>query len=786
MRAISLALIFGWFCSVGLGQTVSPLFARGYTVVPQPQRVALQAGDFPINSSWRLNVDKSVAKDDASIDELREGLASRFNLKLGADGGSSDVISLRIARGSVQIGTALDADKEKLEDQAYRIDLHSGSVAITANAPTGLFYGVETLLQLLKPDKGTLWLPEGSMPDWPDLQLRLMYLDDAHHLDRLAELKHDLRQAAFYKVNGFLLKLDGHFQYKSAPALVEPDAFTPAELQELTNYGLRYHIQLIPYIDGPGHIAFILKHPEYMGLRSFPDNNFEMCVANPKIYTLLEGMYQELLDANKGVDYFYISMDEPYYLGQAHNSQCDETGLKEKLGSSGQLFAQFVNTAGGYLHDRGRTVMFWGAYPLKPSDVPSLSPYLVGNLYGLDVNQLNDVSHQHGMRQIISTEYINSGDSKLFPEYFLLPQSERLHSDSHGIPDLVEQISSKVSFNPSRVNTNLIGQVTSGWGDKGINPEAFWLGYVAGSSAAWHPGPPNVQELESSFYSLFYGVKTVSMDRVYQLMSEQDQLWSESWDVTPSKSRKPIWGGAYGQIYKPRKPAQDQTLPLPPSPDGDLKYESTWSTDNAKRIALTNHATESNDILLGLLGENIQRAQFNQYNLEVYLSIADLYRQNLTMIEDVRNMDADLTSASQLRSTDPKAAINQIDNALDAATSIWQKRNDVLQSSVATWEKGRFPRVKDANGRHFLHEIDDVKDHMADRTADMSYLVYREKILPFGSWVNSILTARNQFATTHHLPTRKYSLAWDDFSSTLGACPSGVVSCGESYRPFVD
>ena len=78
-----------------------------------------------------------------------------------------------------------------LEEQAYRIDLHSGMITITANAPTGLFYGVETLVQLLRPKMGTLWLPEGSIEDWPDLQLRQIYWDDNFHLDRVDDLKRD-------------------------------------------------------------------------------------------------------------------------------------------------------------------------------------------------------------------------------------------------------------------------------------------------------------------------------------------------------------------------------------------------------------------------------------------------------------------------------------------------------------------------------------------------------------------------------------------------------------------
>ena len=101
-------------------------------------------------------------------------------------------------------------------------------------------------MQLPKIDTGVLKLPEGEIRDWPDLELRVIYWDDAHHLEHLDVLKAALRQAAFYKINGFSIKLEGHFQYKHAPAMVDPYALSPDELQTLTDYGLKYHVQLIP------------------------------------------------------------------------------------------------------------------------------------------------------------------------------------------------------------------------------------------------------------------------------------------------------------------------------------------------------------------------------------------------------------------------------------------------------------------------------------------------------------------------------------------------------------
>jgi hexosaminidase len=773
MRALVIAAIASMCCLPASAQTVSPLFARGYTVIPEPQKVSLGTSDLTFSQEWQLKLDKGVAKNDVAVDTLREDLYSRFNLRLGAERGAGGTVTLRIQQGSVPIGTAVDSSKTSLEEQAYRIDMHKAAIEITANAPTGLFYGVETLVQLLRRDMGTVWFPEGSIVDWPDMQLRHIYWDDNHHLEHVDELKRDLRQAAFYKINGFVIKLNGHFQYKSAPAVVEPYALSPAELQDLTNYGLRYHIQLIPYLDGPAHIAFILKHPEYQKLREYPDSNYESCSTNPASYNLLEGMYQDLLDANKGVKYFYLSTDEPYYLGLAHNSQCNEVDLAKELGSVGKVFANFVDKAGGYLHDRGRNVIFWGEYPMKPSDLASLPRYVInGEVYGPAYDK---AFHQRGIRQMIFTS--TEGEEKLFPDYFILPKSDRLHGasndefeDNPGLPR-VDDIMKKISFDSSRVNTSLIGEIDAGWADEGVNPEAFWLGYTASVAAGWHPGVPNAPELSSAFYSLFYGSKVVNMDRVYQLMSDQAQSWNDSWDPTESKARKPIWGSSYA-IFNPPQPAHDQTLPLPPVPDNALDYSSTWSKDNSRRIALALKAEQQNQVLLGLLHENIQRARFNRYNLQVYLTIAGLCRQNLAMIAGIHRMDVDLASASRAKEKDPKAALSEVDSALNTATLIWQQRNRVLKDSVATWEERWFPRVEEANGRRFLHELDDVKDHLPDRTTDMSYLVYREKLLPFGEWVNAIAAARNQFAAAHQLPARNYRLAWDDFNAVPAVCSS--------------
>src|ERR1700743_2529930 len=99
MRALVFGTMLGWLCSVGLAQSVSPLFARGYTVIPEPQTVSLGAHDFTFGSNWQLKVDKSVAKDDVAVEALQEDLTTRFHVTLGEAGGAGGVLSLQIEPG---------------------------------------------------------------------------------------------------------------------------------------------------------------------------------------------------------------------------------------------------------------------------------------------------------------------------------------------------------------------------------------------------------------------------------------------------------------------------------------------------------------------------------------------------------------------------------------------------------------------------------------------------------------------------------------------------------------
>jgi len=170
-----------------------------------------------------------------------------------------------------------------------------------------------------------------------------------------------------------------------------------------------------------------------------------------------------------------------------------------------------------------------------------------------------------------------------------------------------------------------------------------------------------------------------------------------------------------------------------------------------------------NDELLELLRANLRTVEYNRYNLEVYLSIAQICRQNLEMLGSLGRIDSDLKSAAgAAMRPQPEESLAALDGALDSVRNIQRERNRVLHELEETWFKTWFPRVAEANGRRFLHELDDVKDHVPDRTVDMTYHIYRQLLLPMQDWFEKVQAARNRYAKSYNLAERNIPFNWSD------------------------
>ena len=154
-----------------------------------------------------------------------------------------------------------------------------------------------------------------------------------------------------------------------------------------------------------------------------------------------------------------------------------------------------------------------------------------------------------------------------------------------------------------------------------------------------------------------------------------------------------------------------------------------------------------NDELLNLLYKNLPSVEFNRYNLEVYLSIAKLCRQNLLMLKDLEEISRALESAQdQAAKLHYSEAVDSLDTALTLAGRIRDERNQALHDATGTWYETWFPRVREANGRKTARAPQDFVDTEPTEKARRSqegllYLLDREFALPFGQWVHDVRDA---------------------------------------------
>src|SRR5690242_8366309 len=176
--------------------------------------------------------------------------------------------------------------------------------------------------------------------------------------------------------------------------------------------------------------------------------------------------------------------------------------------------------------------------------------------------------------------------------------------------------------------------------------------------------------------------------------------------------------------------------------------------------------------MLALLQKDLCSEACQKYNLHIYRAIGGVYRQSLQMIESLSTVSGGLPQAqTAAANVQFERAVAALDRAVETVEEIRDQRNEAYHEAVETWYKSWLPRVAEANGRRYLDEVDDVKDHLPMRTVDMSYLIYRELLLPLGNWYNNVESIRNQYAAAHGLAARTKAFDWNDTETVIEGDP---------------
>ncbi|MCC7498323.1 MAG: beta-N-acetylhexosaminidase [Bryobacterales bacterium] len=706
-------------------QQPTELALRGYSVIPSPRSVRLSPGDLVVDRSW--SVDRgTIAANDIAVRTLLAGVHQLHAPSLAPGAPAANVIRLAIKPGAVATGA-----EPLIDRQAYQLKMNNGMVAVTGNAPEGLFYGVQTLLQLMKPDTaGRVSVPAGVIEDWPRLALRFLHWDAKHHQDRMKTLKRYLDWSARLKINMIGFELEDKFEYPSHPVIGAPGAFTAAQLQELVDYGLERYIQVVPVVQSPAHMAYVLKHPEFADLRA-DGNNYQSDVCNPKTLDLIFSMYGDVIKATRGVKYFFVSTDEVYFAAIGNTCRAPYNPVNRSL-----AWVDFVRRAHEFLSGQGRTMLVWAEFPLRVEHVKLLPEGIIDGVVG-EASFL-PIEKQRHIRQL---QYVSmQGAELLFPNIFSLEGGRR--------PGNLE--TARAAFQSGRaMGGNPIGAFGAAWDDSGLHNETFWLGWSTVAQYAWNPDTAPLDQHVAEFFSLYYGPHVRGMADVYRSLQKQARGWEQTWDYIPSKTVLTRYGGYFGKGLSTHR--SDMTLATPLINDlPDWFPDPFWSERYHAWLAEARRMTAENRRLQEEIQTNIQLADRNRYNLEVLLVLARFINHHWQLLLSLEQAENTLREAQSLAGEDKHAeAVSRLKAAYDIVDRIGKQRVATFNDLKSVFEKSRFPKGQSVDGRKFVHIYDDVKDHWADRRADLSFMTAPEESLALDRWNAELANVIRIYAGTN-------------------------------------
>ncbi len=664
------SLALGEFCLAIEPST--QLWLRGCSVIPTPRKVEMKEGSVALGPDWAWRAGEGVDESSIAVRTLLEGI----RLQKGETG---PAVHLAVRPGAVVTG-----GEPEIDGQAYRLIVAPDSVEITGNSEQGLFYGVQTVLQMVQSGwEGQSRLPLCSIEDWPSYRLRFIHWDTKNHQDRLETLKGYLDWCARFKVNMISFEIWDKFEFPSHPYIGVPGAFTSAQLQELVDYGLERFIQIVPNIQAPAHYQWALKHPQLAHLRA-DGSDYQACMCDEETYKLTFALYDDVINATKGVDYLHVSTDEVYYAGICKKCNRPYTPENRSL-----VFVDFVNRAHEYLAGKARKVIIWAEWPLMPEHVSMLAPDIIDGVLGNDyfVGRIPFVTrrayieeeNKRGIRQLAYT----SQTSRLAPVIF---NSNWL--DLRRIYDMITYEAKE---------GNPIGVFGAGWDDSGPHSEVYWLGWSAVAQYGWTPGTPSLGQHVEEFTDVYYGPKVSGIREIYEGLEEQVELYQRTWDSVitsvPGKGdNRGSYGNSEGKYAYPRPP-RTATLPqpaLPFSPGLDIvpvytgRYEQM--AGDAEKLLAENYRLKQK------IQEELFNARSNKYNLEVMLSLAEFTRHHEELLMGLKAIEENLQEARQAagygRAND---AVTSLMAVYSKAADIVRDRKETLQYFKTVWSKSRRP-----------------------------------------------------------------------------------------------
>ena len=485
LRLTVLLLTFVSLVAVAHGQEIQ---TTRVSIIPQPRELTATGAKFQLDRNARIvladpkSVDDQFAANDFIEDSKQ---TANVTLKVSRNRGRKTILIglLSLPAIDAALRTASVTLPASLNEEGYLLSVGAESVVVAGASPAGVFYGLQTLKQLVRGSGADAYIQGVRIVDWPVMRWRGVSDDISRGpVPTVAYIKRQLRTFAAYKLNMHSFYMEHTFSSKAHP-LIGPEggSLTADEIREVVAYARSYHIELVPEQQTFGHLHKALKYEKYNPLAETPYGD----VLSPQqegTYKLVADWYHELNELFPG-KFFHIGEDETFELGEGQSREA------ARVKGVGAVYFEHLNRVRDLLKQYDRKLMFWG-------DIALNHPDLIGNI----PKEMIVANWDYGPKDDYTNRIKPFKDAGL--EQFVCPG---VWSWNQIFPNIDASSKNIINFVRDGQANGASGMLNTTWDDDGESLfEMSWYGIVLGAAASWQHGVVDQKKFDADFDWAFF------------------------------------------------------------------------------------------------------------------------------------------------------------------------------------------------------------------------------------------------------------------------------------------
>ncbi len=526
-------------------------------LIPAPRQLKRETGEFTVTRRTEIVLQSKTAQRDRLAAEILAGEIERITghtPKIRSQRSLSrrrGIIFLGEPENDASLARLLSGRNESLgtefSGQGYVLLASPHRIVVAGRDGQGIFYGVATLRQLLRPSaSGQAECPAVEIRDWPAMRWRGVQDDISRGpIATLAYMEQQIRTLASYKINMFGLYMENVYDFPDEP-LVAPHgaALTTEEIHELVAYAKQYYVTILPEQESFGHLHKILRLEKYANLAETPHGSV-LAPVEPGSLPLIRKILGQLIPLFPG-PYFHIGADETSELGAGKTK-----ALAEKEGV-GRVYLDFLRQINQIVRAEHKTAMFWGDMAIKHPELLNLAPkdmIAVPWEYGAEDNYdaLIAPYAKEGIQTMVSP---GAGNWKII------------------FPNLDPAFINIRNFTRDGQKYHSIGVLNTTWNDDGESlVDMTWPALVFGAACGWQPGQSSIRKFWASYDWAFYRNSGHQFAQAIEQLAQVNDLladvglggaWDDSFWLNPFSKAGAEWAEqAHPQAHQLRLDAEN-------------------------------------------------------------------------------------------------------------------------------------------------------------------------------------------------------------------------------------